>query len=266
MRQLRVAVTFVLMLGLAACGSKNDAGGGGASTDSASMDSGAMPNVTGQKLDVAENNIKKAGFNADNIKIVGGGALGVVVKSNWTVCDQSPAAGQAVATTPRLTVDRSCDGTTSGSAMSSTETSSTAGSRTAEAPTSGSKETDETLTPKNNKDLAALLKVKDPGDPRVVAFAGKYLGRSIEFDGHIANVAPHGSSKTLEDVLVHAGNYNPNAAIGPNFQLAGVSQYNIPGGLQVGQKIRIKATVGEYDSGSQLFQLDPSPTTITARN
>lgn len=36
--------------------------------------------------------------------------FGVVDQTNWTVCDQDPAPGETVSGTPRLTVDRSCEG------------------------------------------------------------------------------------------------------------------------------------------------------------
>ena len=217
-----------------------------------------MPNVTGQRLDIAENSIKSAGFDGD-AKVVGGGTFGVLVKANWQVCKQAPAAGQPVTAAPQLTVDRSCSGSASGSATS--PPTSASGEQPSKKP-----ESEPTLTAKNNKDLAALLRVEDPADPRVAAFANKYSGRTIEFDGNIASVLPHGHYKTLEDVLIEAGDYNPNAAIGPNFRLSGVSIHAIPGGWLKGENIRIKATVGEYDSNTQLFELDPFPVTVTARN
>lgn len=34
--------------------------------------------------------------------------FGVVDEGNWVLCEQLPAAGDAVDETPRLTVDRSC--------------------------------------------------------------------------------------------------------------------------------------------------------------
>lgn len=66
-------------------------------TDNAAV----MPDVTGRQLDVALDDIKQTGFD-DEVEVVGGGTFGIVDKSNWQVCEQSPAAGQAV-TAPRLT-------------------------------------------------------------------------------------------------------------------------------------------------------------------
>ena len=68
-----------------------------------------MPNVTGQRLDLAESNLQRAGFDPTKIMIVGGGAFGVVVKSNWQVCTQAPGPGEVVSTAPRLKIERTCE-------------------------------------------------------------------------------------------------------------------------------------------------------------
>lgn len=57
---------------------------------------------------VALSDIKRAGFE-DKVEVIGGGTFGIVNESNWQVCDQLPAAGDAIKEAPRLTVDRSCD-------------------------------------------------------------------------------------------------------------------------------------------------------------
>lgn len=92
MRALRVAVAFIVLFGLVGCGGDKLP---------------AMPTVVGQKLDVALSDIKRAGFSND-VEVLGGGVLGVIDKSNWTVCEQEPAAGQAMTSTPRLQVARIC--------------------------------------------------------------------------------------------------------------------------------------------------------------
>jgi hypothetical protein len=65
-----------------------------------------MPDVTGKQLDVAKSDIERAGHGGD-IEIVGGGMFGVVNESNWTVCEQIPAAGADISS-PRLVVEREC--------------------------------------------------------------------------------------------------------------------------------------------------------------
>jgi hypothetical protein len=48
------------------------------------------PNVTGQRLDVAEMHLDAKRLR---YREVGGGTFGVVVRSNWNVCSQEPSAG-----------------------------------------------------------------------------------------------------------------------------------------------------------------------------
>lgn len=96
MRAGRRATCVALGLALVSCSSE-------ANTTS-------MPSVTGKTLDVAKSDIERAGFD-DDVEVLGGGALGVIVESNWEVCDQRPAAGQPLKA-PRLTVKRECNPTT----------------------------------------------------------------------------------------------------------------------------------------------------------
>lgn len=63
-----------------------------------------MPNVRGERLDVAERHLDAAGLDVEE---VGGGVLGIVVRSRWRVCDQEPDPGRR-ARTVRLIVAREC--------------------------------------------------------------------------------------------------------------------------------------------------------------
>lgn len=118
----------------------------------------------------------------------------------------------------------------------------------------------ENLTVENCPDLAALLTLRDPGDPSVAAFASKYYGQVIEFDGCVMNMQHHGDFDTRWDVLLGAGDYDENSALGPNFRLTDVNFYdmNVSGGDSVyaGLNVHIVAEVGDYNSNSQLFELD----------
>jgi beta-lactam-binding protein with PASTA domain len=62
------------------------------------------PNVTGLQLDAAEGRLDALGLHYDTS---GGGDFGIVIRSNWTVCRQSPAPHR-VASTVVLSVARSC--------------------------------------------------------------------------------------------------------------------------------------------------------------
>ena len=116
------------------------------------------------------------------------------------------------------------------------------------------------LTAENCADLAALLALRDPCDPSVAAFASKYAGQTIEFDGCVIAMQNHGSYTTRWDVLLGAGDFDPNSMRGPNFRLTDVSYYdmNVSGGdsVYVGLNVHVVAKVGKYNANTSLFELD----------
>jgi uncharacterized protein DUF4839/PASTA domain-containing protein len=249
MRALRWAVALLFVLGLAACGPHKNV---------------VMPDVTGKKLDVAKNDIKQAGVG-DKVKVVGGGLLGVIVDSDWEVCDQSPAPGQAVSGAPQLAVGRSCDNSATVPASPSGSDSPPSAESSPALSAGGAP-----LTAENNKDFAALL--ADPAgdcDNRVEEFAKKYSDRAVEFDGTIASMVNHGADKTIWDILLNAGK------AGPNFEFAGVSIYpgdNAPGELNLpassamptqGDKLHVVAKVDHFNAIQCLLFLTPVSTTVT---
>lgn len=89
-RQLLVALAAAALLG---------GGCGGAAN--------RVPDVEGERLDAAQERLDAAGLGYE---VIGGGALGAVIRSNWRVCDQHPAAGRR-AKSVELRVERSCAGT-----------------------------------------------------------------------------------------------------------------------------------------------------------
>lgn len=68
---------------------------------------GDVPDVVHERLDVATRKVKEAGYAK---RWVGGGVFGIVVPSNWVVCEQDPAAGTSAppGTVVDLIVDRTC--------------------------------------------------------------------------------------------------------------------------------------------------------------
>jgi hypothetical protein len=64
----------------------------------------AAPDLRGERLDVAERRLDELGLDFER---VGGGAFGIVVRSNWQVCRQEPAPGKRT-TEVRLVVARWC--------------------------------------------------------------------------------------------------------------------------------------------------------------
>jgi hypothetical protein len=78
---------------------------GSSSSGSSASSNHAVPSLTGERLDVAEDKLSRAGLR---YKEIGGGTFGIVVKSNWIVCQTEPAAGAHTSGRVRLVVDREC--------------------------------------------------------------------------------------------------------------------------------------------------------------
>lgn len=128
----------------------------------------------------------------------------------------------------------------------------------------------QTITPENNPEFAALLTGPSDGDS-VEAFAEKYQGQLIAFDGSIGAMALHGDNKTRYDILISFGDYNATRSSGgPNFQFRDVNAVydlhligdNVPDSIGVGDDLRILAQVGAYEPESLLFLLKPVSTGV----
>jgi beta-lactam-binding protein with PASTA domain len=63
-----------------------------------------VPDLRGQRLDLAEDRLDARGLDWEEI---GGGTLGIVIRSHWWVCDQQPAPG-TFGVTVKLVVEREC--------------------------------------------------------------------------------------------------------------------------------------------------------------
>jgi serine/threonine protein kinase len=76
-----------------------------ASGGTLSPDSVTVPSLAGQPLDLAEQRLDDLGLRPSE---EGGGLFGVLVPSDWDVCDTSPGAGSVVSpgSTVQLTIDR----------------------------------------------------------------------------------------------------------------------------------------------------------------
>ena len=228
-----------------------------------------MPNVVGKGLDVAISDVKRAGID-DEVEVLGGGMFGVVDKSNWTVCSQEPQNGAAVSSAPRLTVARTCN---TDKTPSDEPTQEPTQEPEESAPTEAAavaSEPEQTLTVENNGDLAALLAGSASDRDMVESFATKYEGKNIEFDGNIAYMNNHGSSKTRYDILIAAGDYSKSTMTGPNFQFKDVNIVsdlrltgsNVPDTIGAGQNLHIIARVEGYNPVQELFFLKPVSTVV----
>lgn len=132
--------------------------------------------------------------------------------------------------------------------------------------TSSSQTTENTpsiiLTSSNCLDLASLLLLRDPCDPTVAIFAEKYNGQTIEFNGCILAMNNHGNYTTRYDILIGAGNYDPDSALGPNFYLNNVNATDMKLNtlfpediLSVGTNIKVTAIIENYNSTTTLLSL-----------
>jgi hypothetical protein len=66
------------------------------------------PSVVGSRLDVAYSDFDALGVGEGDIEVVGGGTFGILDESNWTVCEQQPAADSPLEGPYRFIIDRSC--------------------------------------------------------------------------------------------------------------------------------------------------------------
>ncbi len=95
---MRVPSLLPLMLSLAAAAAATGCG--------VQARAARVPDVAGQPLDEAKARLEARGLSTN---VIGGGKLGVIVESNWQVCEQRPKAG-SVATSVELVVARACRG------------------------------------------------------------------------------------------------------------------------------------------------------------
>ena len=277
---LGLSTVAMLVVVAAGCGAGEDA----------SSPAVVMPDVTGQQLDVALSDIERAGID-DEVEILGGGVLGVVVESNWQVCEQLPAAGEEVAAAPRLTVDRECpNGEPETTEPETTEPETTEPETTepkitfeeVEAWLNGEEseitqeeleawlerqESAEPLTIENNPEFAALM-AGEVGDctPQIGVFAKKYYNRKIEFDGNVADVAPHEDKDTRFDYLIYGDDYylDENVYFGPRMKFEDVHPRdlnligdNVPVNVSAGDNFHIVAKIVEWRRDQCLLYLDP---------
>lgn len=134
-------------------------------------------------------------------------------------------------------------------------------------------ENQEILTADNNPELAAVFSVKDENDPIVKAFAEKYEGRTIAFDGYIFESYKHvdtsvftGKQKvrdSLYDVFLELGNYEDGEETlnhGPNLKMKTVPVFSFPEVTDQHRNIHVVATVKQFNEDNKnvsFFMLDP---------
>lgn len=124
------------------------------------------------------------------------------------------------------------------------------------------------LTAATNPDLAGLLQLTDTCSPSIAGFAATYAGQTIQFDGHIGDLANYESYDTRYVVLLSSGDFDESNPVGPNFQYRDINLVsdpnwtgpNIPDGIEVNDKFRFTSTVKLYEEQSCLLLLEPVAT------
>jgi hypothetical protein len=279
-RKTAAVVVFATLFAIAGCGGSDESASNSIETAAASET--FMPDVLGRTLDVALSDVERAGVE-DEVEVLGGGAFGVVVESNWQVCEQLPAAGETVTDAPQLTVDRSCDGdapepTTPEPTTPPTTPEPTTPPTTPEEPVQEPEEAEsgepvalQILTVENNEDLAALLAGPGCGDDTITAFAAQYQDGTIEFDGHVSNLQNHGDYDTRYDILLNTGGFSETTLAGiqngPSFKFEDVNFSDLnftgpdaPDSITTGDDVTVTASVKEWNPDNCLFFLDPIST------
>jgi len=243
-----LAVGALVVLGAAGCEAEKDAA--------------LMPDVTGRQLNAAQAALKSAGFT-DDVDVDGGGLFGVVDESKWQVCEQTPAAGEEITATPRLTVDRSCD------EVDQQEPDSATPSPTADAKLTSSEPA--TITEKSDPAFAAILADPDYCSDAIASFASEHEGATIEFDGSVAAMTNHDGATTRYDILIAAGGFDESSQPGPAFQFTDVNTTfdlhwandSSTSTVGVGDNLHIVAAVDGFDANHGcLFALDPLETSF----
>jgi Domain of unknown function (DUF4839)/PASTA domain len=205
-----------------------------------------LPDYSGKNLSDVEDELGKAGLESE---VSADSGKAVILHSNWIVIKHAPAAGASVPKggTVQLTVTKKV------------EPSKSASATPAALPV---------LTIQNNPELRALLAGSDGDMERIQAFADKYEGQTIEFDGNIANMMPHADFKTRYDMLILAGDYSETSAKGPNFKFEDINVQDLHltganvSAVGQGDNLRFTAVVGEYNADNGLFFLDPVSTKV----
>lgn len=128
---------------------------------------------------------------------------------------------------------------------------------------------DQVITADNCPEWASILEFGDPStlSEREEAFASRYAGRTVEFDGYIIYVSNHGDYKTRYDIVIGVGDYNEDYDATEilsgklfTFEDVGarelVNDLFLPSYVRPGNNIRMTAVIDEYQYSSGL-KLEP---------
>lgn len=169
--------------------------------------------------------------------------------------DDEPASTTAASSTPTPSDTPSA---------TPSETTDSPSEEPEETPTK-SDDADEVITAQSNDDFAAILGGGEC-DKAVKTFAADNAGRTIEFDGGIADMAPHGSYDTRYDILITPGDKAGSATTGAYFKFEDVNAGDlnftgkVPDRFGTGDLIHVVANVDHYRSIDCILFLEPVST------
>lgn len=123
------------------------------------------------------------------------------------------------------------------------------------------------LTQENNSEFANILNGTG-AEADNQAFVDKYKGRTIEFDGYIADLALIGNKKTRYDMLLLPGDYVQDTAKGSYFQFPDINLTNDlkltgenrPDTLGNNQNLHIVAEITGASQDAEIIYLKPIET------
>lgn len=129
-----------------------------------------------------------------------------------------------------------------------------------------SDDADEIITANNNDDFAAVLAAESECDRSIKTFAKENAGRTIEFNGSIADIANHASYDTRYDILIVPGDKGSQTTVGPYFKYedVGFSDLNftgqVPNRFGTDDKLHLVADVDNYKQQQCVLFLQPVAT------
>lgn len=121
----------------------------------------------------------------------------------------------------------------------------------------------EVITADNNDLFKKIINAEDPEIEDLKEFAKKYELRTVEFDGNIRAFFYSNDKETRFDMLFNTLDYEEDSSTGPNFKFEYASadeiglEYGEEIPYKVGDNVKIKAQVAEYDEEHGLFKLYP---------
>lgn len=121
----------------------------------------------------------------------------------------------------------------------------------------------EVITVDNNDLFKTIVNAEDPEIKDLKDFAKKYELRTIEFDGNVRAFSYSNDKETRFDMLFNTLDYEEDSCTGPNFKFEYASaneiglEYGEEVPYKVGDNVKVKAQVAEYDEEHGIFKLYP---------